>query len=219
MRFPTLYHDRWREVLRVFGVAREKAQQGARANDHGCHDPCSEQHGSRQPRSWLIFDVGQMRALAFIALMVSFAIPADACRCAPKPPIPEAARKADAVFVGRVMKLAVAYRKESPQGEREVIECEFSIGAALKGIEVGREKITIITSPHGAACGYPFRIGDEYLVYARKEAKELETDVCMRTRPLVIIDEKQDFSNLSKIKGDDAMQTEVPFIREALKKK
>ena len=37
------------------------AQQGARANDHGCHDPCSEQHGSRQPRSWLIFDVSQMQ--------------------------------------------------------------------------------------------------------------------------------------------------------------
>jgi hypothetical protein len=32
-------------------------QQGARANDHRCHDPCSEQHGSRQRRSWLIFDV------------------------------------------------------------------------------------------------------------------------------------------------------------------
>src|SRR5215208_1015261 len=35
------------------------AQQGARANDHGCHDPCSEQHGSRQPRSWLILNVRQ----------------------------------------------------------------------------------------------------------------------------------------------------------------
>src|SRR5687767_9053286 len=37
------------------------AQQGARANDHGCHDPCSEQHGSRQPRSWLILNVRQKR--------------------------------------------------------------------------------------------------------------------------------------------------------------
>jgi hypothetical protein len=37
----------------------KNAQQGARANDHGCHDPCSEQHGSRQPRSWLILNVGQ----------------------------------------------------------------------------------------------------------------------------------------------------------------
>src|SRR5688572_9409231 len=40
------------------------AQQGARANDHGCHDPCSEQHGSRQPRSWLILNVGQKLRLA-----------------------------------------------------------------------------------------------------------------------------------------------------------
>jgi GNAT superfamily N-acetyltransferase len=37
----------------------QTAQQGARANDHGCHDPCSEQHGSRQPRSWLILNVRQ----------------------------------------------------------------------------------------------------------------------------------------------------------------
>jgi hypothetical protein len=43
---------------RIF-APNEKAQPGARANDHGCHDPCSEQHGSRQPRSWLILNVGQ----------------------------------------------------------------------------------------------------------------------------------------------------------------
>jgi hypothetical protein len=42
-------------LLHILG----NAQQGARANDHGCHDPCSEQHGSRQPRSWLILNVSQ----------------------------------------------------------------------------------------------------------------------------------------------------------------
>src|SRR5688572_31136443 len=41
----------------------EKAEQGARANDHGCHDPCSEQHGSRQPWSWLILNVRQKHFL------------------------------------------------------------------------------------------------------------------------------------------------------------
>src|SRR5215208_3837962 len=47
------------------------AQQGARANDHGCHDPCSEQHGSRQPRSWLILNVGQnMKIIGVIACLV-----------------------------------------------------------------------------------------------------------------------------------------------------
>src|SRR6186713_107419 len=47
------------ELRSVTPVNEERAQQGARANDHGCHDPCSEQHGSRQPRSWLILNVGQ----------------------------------------------------------------------------------------------------------------------------------------------------------------
>jgi len=37
----------------------QEAQQGARANDHGCHDPCSEQHEVRQTRSWLILNVNQ----------------------------------------------------------------------------------------------------------------------------------------------------------------
>src|SRR3954470_9903162 len=56
------------------------AQQGARANDHGCHDPCSEQHGSRQPRSWLILNVGQkMKVLPLILLML-------ACGCVSSKP-------------------------------------------------------------------------------------------------------------------------------------
>src|SRR5215204_5124221 len=37
----------------------KRAEQGARANDHGCHASCSEQHESRQPRSWLILNVGR----------------------------------------------------------------------------------------------------------------------------------------------------------------
>jgi hypothetical protein len=39
----------------------QTAQQGAKANDYGCHDPRSEQHGSRQPRSWLILSVRRNR--------------------------------------------------------------------------------------------------------------------------------------------------------------
>src|SRR5688500_2475829 len=36
-----------------------RAEQGARANAHGCHVSCSEQHEPRQPRSWLILTVRQ----------------------------------------------------------------------------------------------------------------------------------------------------------------
>jgi hypothetical protein len=43
----------------VLPERNETAQQGARANDHGCHGSCSEQHEPRQPRSWLILNVRQ----------------------------------------------------------------------------------------------------------------------------------------------------------------
>jgi hypothetical protein len=48
-------------LLSTSDLNGQKAQQGARANDHGCYDRCSEQHGSRQPRSWLILNVSQMK--------------------------------------------------------------------------------------------------------------------------------------------------------------
>src|SRR5688572_7238955 len=44
-------------------IRNQSAEQGARANDHGCHEPCSEQHGSRQPRSWLILNVSQKKTM------------------------------------------------------------------------------------------------------------------------------------------------------------
>jgi hypothetical protein len=39
------------------------AQQGARANDHGRHASCSEQHEPRRPRSWLILNVRQKKMI------------------------------------------------------------------------------------------------------------------------------------------------------------
>src|SRR5438034_5397220 len=51
------------------GAIGERAEQGARANDHGCHVSCSEQHEPRQPRSWLILNVRQMTTSKVKALV------------------------------------------------------------------------------------------------------------------------------------------------------
>src|SRR5215204_6576647 len=52
----------------------KRAEQGARANDHGCHASCSEQHESRQPRSWLILNVGRstMKIMRCILVHLTF---------------------------------------------------------------------------------------------------------------------------------------------------
>jgi hypothetical protein len=49
-----------------------QAQQGARANDRGCHVSCSEQHEPRQPRSWLILNVRCFRSCPAAHTMRSF---------------------------------------------------------------------------------------------------------------------------------------------------
>lgn len=161
-----------------------------------------------------------MKNLLLALLFATLGAPAWACRCDPPPSVPEATLRADAIFVGRVIKLTLAYRKiDESDSYREVIECEFLVTAALKGVEDPKKPVTIITNTNEAACGYPFRIGTEYLVYAQWRAKEMETNMCTRTRPRVIIDEKQDFSKISKVKADDALQTEAPQIRATVQKK
>jgi hypothetical protein len=41
----------------------------------------------------------------------------------------------------------------------------------------------------GATCGYPFKEGQEYLVYAYGKGEPFETDICNGTHPLSKADE------------------------------
>src|SRR5688500_13057819 len=68
------------------GDDNDPAQQGARANDHGCHVSCSEQHETRQPRSWLILNVGQnmMRKSIHLLLLFLSIVPSAICADASK---------------------------------------------------------------------------------------------------------------------------------------
>lgn len=154
-------------------------------------------------------------------LLVCVALPAFACRCGDRPAVAVALAQSALVFSGRVTKLEIAYR---PAGEiggkavfREVVVCEFSGVDALKGAADTDRKVTIITASESPACGYPFTIGTEYLVYATIRDGELWTDVCDRTRPLVIIPQDQDFGvPVEKLKFDDVRQTEIPKIKKIL---
>src|SRR4051812_41651691 len=120
-----------------------------------------------------------MKALLTLFLSVGLLVPAIACRCPDRPPVSEATKDAGAVFVGRAMRLTIAHRpfEGRENSYYEVVECEFSVGVALKGVTPSVKTISIVTRSEGSACGYPFKIGGEYLVYARKVQGEFETDV------------------------------------------
>ncbi len=59
------------------------------------------------------------------------------------------------------------------------------IGEVLSGVEPSQKEIEILTGVGGGDCGYPFRTGADYVVYAYKNSDgNLETGICSRTRPL-----------------------------------
>ena len=47
-----------------------------------------------------------------------------------------------------------------------------------------RETIQVSTPSYGAACGYPFKEGQEYLVYAYEKEEPFKVDLCSQTKPL-----------------------------------
>ncbi|MGH9795494.1 MAG: MSCRAMM family protein [Candidatus Acidiferrales bacterium] len=61
---------------------------------------------------------------------------------------------------------------------------QITVERAFKGIGPG--PVEIATGMGGGDCGYGFRVGERYLVYAHRDAKtgQIVTGICTRTQPL-----------------------------------
>lgn len=110
-----------------------------------------------------------------------------------------------------------------PEGEnfRAVVVCTFSNAEVLKVTVEEKKDMIVVTAPYEASCGYPFHIGDEYLVYASIRRGELETSICDRTRPLEkgTLKKGTDGSSINDFVLDDSGKKEAAAVRAFLKKK
>ena len=112
-------------------------------------------------------------AATFVAGFLA-APPARACSCLPPVPPVEAQAAADAVFRGTVL---------------AVVSNDLGVSATLRIRTVWKGptplQLKIRTATNSAACGYPFRVGDDTIVYAHGEAVGAPTDLyttsCDRT--------------------------------------
>jgi MYXO-CTERM domain-containing protein len=104
---------------------------------------------------------------------------AEACSCRPPPPAQESFEEAQAVFIG------VPQAFERGEGLR--VQVPMKVERAYKGVR--EATVDIGTARDSAACGYPFEVGQPYLVYAYGDADGLAVSLCSRTRPL---DDAQD---------------------------
>jgi hypothetical protein len=97
---------------------------------------------------------------------------AQCCSCLKPPAVAQTFAEATAVFSGQ----CISGRYLS------IGACEFTfrVEHAWKGAATNR-KVTVHTGLGGADCGYPFRIGQAYIVYCFGSADSLATDICSRT--------------------------------------
>ncbi len=108
-----------------------------------------------------------------------------ACSCAPSPsPCAVLQERDSVVFVGTVTDISPS----SPVGNDgrdsdTALNVRFSVSERFG--DTGDPAVIVGTPDNAGMCGYPFSIGESYLVHAFRTADGLQTSVCSRTAPLV----------------------------------
>src|SRR4051794_27055625 len=121
--------------------------------------------------------------LLLSAAVLTSAAPAEACSCVAPGPACEAYWQASAVFVGRVTSISPA---QAPQGRAQFLRSRrVALEVAEPFARVAGRTIEVLTGSGGGDCGFPFKEGTAYLVYASPgESGALLVSACSRTRAL-----------------------------------
>jgi hypothetical protein len=130
-------------------------------------------------------------AAAFGLLLVIPARYAAACSCESSGPSCQNYFRVDAVFAGTVTSISEVPDPDAPPlrpDELRIprsVRVEFALSNAFRGGITGAT-VSVRTAGSGPACGYTFKVGEQYLVYAYrpKDGSGLAVSLCSRTRPL-----------------------------------
>jgi len=125
--------------------------------------------------------------LTLLALGILVLLPdcASACSCASLGSQQEQAKQAlsdsAAVFSGEVVDVGEGPPIRMMGSRLPSSRATLRVSEVWKGPE--QETLEVSTPVSGSACGYPFKEGQEYLVYADGK-QELKVDLCSETKPL-----------------------------------
>ncbi len=104
---------------------------------------------------------------------------AKACQCDQVGPPCQDYFQSEVVFVGTVRSVT-----PNPGAALDArVRVEFQDAVPSRGME--GTSITVFTSDNDASCGYAFKPGERYVVYARrsKDGTRIHVSICSRTRP------------------------------------
>lgn len=119
----------------------------------------------------------------------------SACDCGDPGPPCKAFANTPVVFAGRVVKIATISVK-APSGDAYQDRLIFlEVEQSYRG-SVGKTA-EVVTGSDSSECGYHFREGEHYLVYAypHPQSGKLYTGICQRTRPISEAGDDLDYLN------------------------
>lgn len=137
--------------------------------------------------------------VAGILALLTFVSPAaHACTCGGTGGPCESYGTAAAVFVGTAVNSYDIKLKESDPREAAWTPRAFKFSVEQSYLGVDGTEIEVSTGRGGGDCGYDFKIGQRYLVYAQLYKNRLFTSICTRTRSFASANEDLAFlGNLS----------------------
>jgi hypothetical protein len=120
---------------------------------------------------------------------------AKACRCSYAGALCKVFANTPTVFAGRVVKISTIRLKPTSGDDYEERLVSFDVERSYRGWE--GKTAEVVTGMGGGDCGYEFREGVRYLVYAYPHSLtgKLVTGICQRTRPLSEASEDLEYLN------------------------
>lgn len=117
-----------------------------------------------------------MRTLTLLIFTLFASYSAVACDCVPEVEMSLEYHRTRAVFIGKVTKVVKA-----ENGRENIVYIEVSEN--FKGVKTG-QLVKVRTNASGAACGFGFKMGYSYLIYANKHPRsnDWSTSICSRTK-------------------------------------
>jgi hypothetical protein len=106
--------------------------------------------------------------------------PAQACTCSAPANTAEALKRSAAVFRGKVTEIKRPWLDRIGLTQTGSYRVRFQILKQWKGTPAA--STVVITRLTGEACGFPFEIDKEYLVYVVTEPKDIQTGICTGTK-------------------------------------
>jgi hypothetical protein len=139
-------------------------------------------------------------AMALSGGLVISVKPAPACTCAAPPGPAAALKRSSAVFRGRVSEISRPFWDRLGLTNTGGHHVKFAVVKKWKGST--SNTMEVLTRLSGEACGFPFELNKEYLVYVVTEPMDIQTGICTGTKN--IADAEHEMKQLDEIVGGGA---------------